>query len=350
MIIQKLEINNFKSIERVVLECRRINVFIGKPNTGKSNLLESLGIFSVCYNSNHFPEGLVRYDSLPDLFFDRNFTQAIEVSVNDTPFPSESAQPTPRHEVEKKGWVYKISFQDNSFMGKGYISYTTHGYAAYVGTFEFSLDSTGRGSLKVFQPSPIRFYRFKPLKEFPGPVVDYLLPPHGDNLLQVLQTYRELRQDVARLLHEYDLRIVIDLEDWKLRIQRQFDDIIVWYPYSVLSDTLQRLIFYLAAIETNRNAVLLLEEPESHAFPFYTKYLGERIALDKSNQYFISTHNPYLLFPLVEKTPRDEIQVFVTSMENHRTQVRPISEKAMQDLLDLDVDVFFELDRLLGAR
>lgn len=140
------------------------------------------------------------------------------------------------------------------------------------------------------------------------------------------------------------------MEDWKLRIQRQFDDIIVWYPYSVLSDTLQRLIFYLAAIETNRNAVLLLEEPESHAFPFYTKYLGERIALDKSNQYFISTHNPYLLFPLVEKTPRDEIQVFVTSMENHRTQVRPISEKAMQDLLDLDVDVFFELDRLLGAR
>ena len=41
-----LEIRNFKSVEHVELSCRRVNVLIGKPNTGKSNILESLGLIS----------------------------------------------------------------------------------------------------------------------------------------------------------------------------------------------------------------------------------------------------------------------------------------------------------------
>jgi hypothetical protein len=45
--IKTLEIKNFKSIKHLKLDCKRVNVFIGKPNTGKSNLLESVGIFSL---------------------------------------------------------------------------------------------------------------------------------------------------------------------------------------------------------------------------------------------------------------------------------------------------------------
>ena len=38
-----LEIKNFKSVEHLELSCRRVNVLIGEPNTGKSNILEALG-------------------------------------------------------------------------------------------------------------------------------------------------------------------------------------------------------------------------------------------------------------------------------------------------------------------
>ena len=44
--IKNLEIKNFKSIKHLKLDCKRINLFIGEPNTGKSNILETLGILS----------------------------------------------------------------------------------------------------------------------------------------------------------------------------------------------------------------------------------------------------------------------------------------------------------------
>lgn len=44
--IQNIQIKNFKSAKNVRFEdCKRINLLIGKPNVGKSNLLEALSIF-----------------------------------------------------------------------------------------------------------------------------------------------------------------------------------------------------------------------------------------------------------------------------------------------------------------
>ena len=48
--ISHVHINNFKSIKDVTLnDCRRINLFIGKPNVGKSNLLEAMSLFCLPY-------------------------------------------------------------------------------------------------------------------------------------------------------------------------------------------------------------------------------------------------------------------------------------------------------------
>jgi AAA15 family ATPase/GTPase len=47
-IIKHAHITNFKSIRDLRLEdCQRINLFIGYPNVGKSNLIEALSLFSV---------------------------------------------------------------------------------------------------------------------------------------------------------------------------------------------------------------------------------------------------------------------------------------------------------------
>lgn len=68
---------------------------------------------------------------------------------------------------------------------------------------------------------------------------------------------------------------------------------IVSYPYATVSDTLQRMVLYTVAIETSEDAVLILEEPEAHTFPYYTKHLAERIALDpRRNHYFIVERSP----------------------------------------------------------
>ena len=42
--IEEIKIKNFKSIKDLTLNCNKINVFIGKPNVGKSNVLEAIGL------------------------------------------------------------------------------------------------------------------------------------------------------------------------------------------------------------------------------------------------------------------------------------------------------------------
>lgn len=124
---------------------------------------------------------------------------------------------------------------------------------------------------------------------------------------------------------------------------------LISFPYSTISETLQRIIFYLTAIYSNKDSVLAFEEPESHAFPYYTKYLAERIALDKNqNQYFISTHNPYFLTSILEKTPKKELAVFLTYFEHHQTKVKPLSQRDIEEILDRGVDAFFNIERFLA--
>ena len=81
------------------------------------------------------------------------------------------------------------------------------------------------------------------------------------------------------------------------------------------------MVFYMAAIESNRNATLVFEEPEAHAFPYYIKHLAECIALDENkNQYFIATHNPYLLTAIWEKSQRMTDRCFCDLLPRLRNQ------------------------------
>jgi predicted ATPase len=48
--IEKIRIENFKSIQSLELELGRVNVFIGENGSGKTNILEAIGICSAAFN------------------------------------------------------------------------------------------------------------------------------------------------------------------------------------------------------------------------------------------------------------------------------------------------------------
>ncbi len=50
--IEKIHIENFKSIQNLDLELGRINVFIGENGSGKTNILEAIGICRAAYQNN----------------------------------------------------------------------------------------------------------------------------------------------------------------------------------------------------------------------------------------------------------------------------------------------------------
>ena len=71
--IKNIEIKNFKSIRHQTIDdCRRVNVFIGYPNVGKSNILEALGLFSLLQlggRENFDLDQICRVKNFSELFF-----------------------------------------------------------------------------------------------------------------------------------------------------------------------------------------------------------------------------------------------------------------------------------------
>ena len=96
------------------------------------------------------------------------------------------------------------------------------------------------------------------------------------------------------------------------------------------------MLFYQTAMSSNKGSVLVFEEPEAHAFPFHTKHLGESIAFDRENQYFIATHNPYLLLAIIEKARKDDVAVYGTYYRDYETKLKPLSDEEISQLLDAD--------------
>lgn len=323
--IKNLEVKNFKSIKHLKLDCKRVNVFIGKPNTGKSNILESVGIFSVYYDKL---KSFVRFENMTNLFYDQNLEEKIEIKADDVYFEL----------------IFK--FENEQFVG------TAGDKEKKAFAYDFQYDYSGNGSSGYTTKinSPFKFYKFAVINEFRRREYNFLLPPIGENLLSILLTNKSLRKTVADIFSEFGLRIVLKPQESKIEVQKEVDDVIISYPYSLVSDTLQRVVFHLAAIETNKDSIIIFEEPESHAFPYYTKFLAERVALDKTNQYFIATHNPYILSSVLEKAPKDEIGIFITYFEDYQTKVRAIKDEEMPEILDLDASVFFNLDKFLEQK
>ena len=306
-----LEIKNFKSIRSLRLDCKRLNVFIGEPNAGKSNILESLGMLSYAYFGQFgtSSKDFVRYDSIGNLFYDQALDHAIEIAWDANSFT--------------------LRFQDGRFKGE-----SKQARARLEGGHpEFH---TVKKPNEVL--APFKYYKFRVSGQFERPESDFLLPPFGDNLVTLLLTHKDLRSLANDLFSPVGLRLGIRPQEGKIEVIKDYEDVIVSYPYETLSDTLQRLIFHMSAILSNKESVLVFEEPESHTFPYYTKYLAETMALDENdNQYFIATHNPYFLMPLVEKAAKDEIAVFVTYYRDYQTKVKALNLEDLERLMELDV-------------
>ena len=100
MHIKSLHIQNFKSIKDLKLNANRVNVFIGEPNAGKSNILEALSFFSINSMDNNF-RSMIRYKSTRNLFYDSVIDKPLYVRTNIETFKLEY-----RKNEESDPWKY----------------------------------------------------------------------------------------------------------------------------------------------------------------------------------------------------------------------------------------------------
>ena len=191
----------------------------------------------------------------------------------------------------------------------------------------------------------VNYYIFRTSQNFQDRETECLLPPYGSNLPAVIRFNQRLRQAIGELLEQFGYKLVIRVNENQIEFQKELDNsVITSFSYELLSETLQKIIFINAIIESNRNAIICLEEPDSGTFPVFAKYIAEKIALDQNNnQYFITTHNPYFLLPLLEHT-RD-VEVFLTQLDNTQTILRRLDADR---IMEKDADTFFNLEALIA--
>lgn len=349
--IKNLIIKNFKSIKNLELNCSKCNIFIGEPNVGKSNILEALGVYSsLLYNrqtkdqkliSNEF----VRYDNLLNLFYNNFIQKKIELITDKSRILIEAKENYFEYLVCKTDLGEK--YDENQEMNRDIIKPQVIFEAGLKNDGKYySGPSPGRleaeKKLRSFLPN-VKMYKHVELNQFLSKDFAFSNPPSGNNLLTVLQTHENLYQLFNDILHPFNLRLMLREIDEKIEFLRDAKGKLITIPFSLIAETFQQLFLIIAAIETNEDSIIVIEEPETHVFPKYTKKIAEMIAKnEKSNQFFISTHNPYFLISLIEKAKEKDVSIFAVEFVNNETQVKKLDNTDIKLLLEGE-DPFFNI-------
>lgn len=330
--IDYISISNFKSIRDLTLEgLSRINLFIGKPNVGKSNILEAFGIFSLPYlkyNSNKKLTNFIRADYLNELFFDGNTENEIIIKNNIGEF-----------------WLsYEFEKNDTDTISTIGTKLKIQDVNAIV-LIEKDLTVSVNGN--DIDKNPFKYYNFKPDQKSKRLNISNLLPPSGSNLMGIIENIPILKKDLIHLFNEYNLNLVFDRASQELKVMKeQKGKEIFLIPYSSIADTLQRVIFYKTAIVSNQNSVLIFEEPEAHAFPPYIVHITSEIIESKSNQFMISTHSPYILDYFLENA-MDELSIYMVDYKDGETVANKLSIEDMEDIQRYGIDLFTNYETFL---
>jgi len=341
------------------MDCKRINVLIGKPNVGKSNILEALSLFIAPYadRSKKILEDYIRYEKLSNLFYDQDRKNQISVKTNlgfaalrfhmnsinsyDIMMGADINILNAMNQSDSGNSMNDMSKYFENIVTKDDLGYENLAIKPFYAPFNDKSNFNHNGG--NYYDSPIKSYKFKSLTEYKNNFASFLSPPFGDNLFTILESNPELYEECASFFANYNLYMTLNQGDEKIEIVKNIRGRTYSTPYSLSSDTLRRFIFHIAAIETNKDSILLFEEPESHSFPPYIYRLAEKIIEDEHNQYFIATHSPYLLTPFIEQCPIEDLAIFIAGYENYETTIKALSQEEIQNIMETGIDLFFNI-------
>lgn len=315
---REINIKNYKSVKDVTLyDCRRYNILIGKPNVGKSNILEALALFQVPYSSDwklDFAK-VFRLDYASALFYLGDVANPIEVKT-DTHFLKMT------YRNQKKLDFFLKSKDDEITIG------------LYPMTPKELLDGY----------PIVRTYNYTNISNQDDEVeLPFLCPITASNLSDIIKKKPELYDFVSELLSHDALSLIFDAGKQEYAVMKtEGDNRSMLLPLKALADSLLRLVYYKAAIVSNTDAVLVMEEPEAHTYPPYISRIVQDIIASKDNQFFIATHSPYVVNEFLQE--KADVAIFVIDAEEGKTNVTRLSDEEISEVYEYGIDLFFNTD------
>ncbi|KAA6341939.1 hypothetical protein EZS27_010295 [termite gut metagenome] len=202
-----------------------------------------------------------------------------------------------------------------------------------------------------YEQNPFKSYLYTTASEKIVSPKHFLLPPNGSNLMDIVSHLPRLKQELANKFGEYGLKFFFDAHSREIRaFKEKGQGEIFSIPFYSLADSLQRLIFYKAAIESNQDSILIFEEPEAHAYPPYISNIMQDIIGSTSNQFFITTHSPYVVNDVLElESVRKELAIYLVDYKDGQTVVKRLDDEELQDVYEYGVDLFFNTEAFLQS-
>ena len=353
--IQKIQIKNFKSFNDLTIEgCKKINIIIGSPNTGKSNLLEALSLFAIS-NSINLKKRIVtlqdyiRIKKANHIFFNGNTEKESSIILNE-----ENRMYIRTNDEGKELYFFnfllnkseldipenidRLKIKDNNYTD--YYNYYNffRGLSKYYFEF-FTQDFTNFNRYnynEITNPYCIKNYKFNSQTLFRETNnFKYLEHPNGENLYNFLINSSEVKKEINEYFKMYNIPIIYDVESEEIKFEKKLDeDRRFNIQFYLIADTLKRLIFYKLAVRTNHNQILLFEEPEAHCFPNYTDdFIHDIVRDENNNQFFIITHSKHIINRILYEYDEEVINntaFFISEInEFGETNIRKVKDETI---------------------
>ena len=351
ILAMRVSISNFRSIEDLKIELAPLTILIGPPASGKSNILDAIELvgylnrfimldkeYGNSVNYLEEPSYILRFSEQKNLFRNEDISRPMAISILNKNLALnmkiffEGGNMYLHVNDKNMYWDFNLRSLSTFFLKDSLIS--------VIGgnLFEARLYAYDRYGLSVQQcvysfPCGFHIYlKGSNSRLYPKNVLSEL----GWNAPVIIKSSPSVVRDINNIVEEYIGKV--EVKTLRSGVITIFDhDVEV--EANAVSDTIFRSLYYLLAIQSTKNYVkmyglekryiLLLEEPESHLFPYFIDLLAQYISEILDIAYVVTTtHNPLLISMLWDKV-RDIKTYYVFRDRRGTTKLKEIDIKRL---------------------
>lgn len=330
--LQRVSIQNFKSLKDVTLDLQKVNLLIGPNNSGKTNFLKALESFQLIANN--------KWANDDSIFFNKRIDIKATIELD---FDNKKANDPYQKIIH---WYSSMSLYNTNERSGWYINpenptIQNNPFPLHSGFIDKEL-----GQLMIYSPDPSKIKAASSLQKI-GFVNDDCseLASFVFNLKEnYWPLFQQLQKDFIECIPEF-VRIGVPadpVDGNKLRL-KFFDSSEIGYWANEVSEGVLYFIGILSIInQPNPPKLLILEEPETGIHPRRIQDVINfvfRLVDDKDLQVIMTTHSPIVVDEFKDLPESvfifDKDEAGATHVKNlQRDIIEPESELSRQHNLD----------------
>jgi predicted ATPase len=330
--LERIQIENYKSIEKCDVILQPITYLIGTNGSGKSNFLDAICFLRDCFSYNLTYAIKIRRGTQNFFYKDQSQKEIIDLKI----FFSKS-----ENRGNKSCYKLNITNKGNDLLISDSVGYEKDNLIS--NTIQENITSQDSSLLSLFKGhmdneykliEQAGFYNFSPeiIRIPQEPSDNNFLENNGSNLCSILKRISEEKPEIKNRIEQYLTVVVPELvrvevgESDGYEFLRFFDNNGRQFNARSMSDGTLRALGILTALLQD-SPLVGIEEPETALHPAAAGVLHDAIReASLKKPVIVTSHSPDLL----DDPNLDPDSILVTTMENGSTRIAPLGNASRE--------------------